>query len=136
MTDASEYGPLGPGQEPVKDPIKGLRGVMSGVLIAEAITLGLVLTVISKFGDLWQPANIWFVSLVAVAHVVAAFLQRFIWAIWLNIVLQVVALGGFFIHWSMGAVVIMFILVWIFVFYLRNVIIERKKRGLLTTQHT
>ena len=36
----------------------------------------------------------------------------------------------------MGAVVIMFILLWIFVFYLRNVIIERKKRGLLTTQHT
>lgn len=136
MTDKQEYGPLGPGHEPAKDPIKGLRGVMSGVLIAEAITLGLVLTVISKFGDLWTPANIWFVSIVTVAHVVAAFLQRFSWAIWMSIALQVVALGGFFIHWSMGAAVIIFILVWVFVFYLRNVIIERQKRGLLTTQHT
>lgn len=136
MTDKQEYGPLGPGHEPAKDPIKGLRGVMSGVLIAEAITLGLVLTVISKFGDLWTPANIWFVSIVTVAHVVAAFLQRFSWAIWMNIALQVVALGGFFIHWSMGAAVIIFILVWVFVFYLRNVIIERQKRGLLTTQQT
>lgn len=136
MTDKQEYGPLGPGHEPAKDPIKGLRGVMSGVLIAEAITLGLVLTVISKFGDLWTPANIWFVSIVTVAHVVVAFLQRFSWAIWMNIALQVVALGGFFIHWSMGAAVIIFILVWVFVFYLRNVIIERQKRGLLTTQHT
>ena len=136
MTDKQEYGPLGPGHEPAKDPIKGLRGVMSGVLIAEAITLGLVLTVISKFGDLWTPANIWFVSIVTVAHVGAAFLQRFSWAIWMNIALQVVALGGFFIHWSMGAAVIIFILVWVFVFYLRNVIIERQKRGLLTTQHT
>ena len=136
MTDKQDYGPLGPGHEPAKDPIKGLRGVMSGVLIAEAITLGLVLTVISKFGDLWTPANIWFVSIVTVAHVVAAFLQRFSWAIWMNIALQVVALGGFFIHWSMGAAVIIFILVWVFVFYLRNVIIERQKRGLLTTQHT
>ena len=27
-----EYGPLGPGQAPVKDPLKGVRGVMSGTM--------------------------------------------------------------------------------------------------------
>ena len=40
--DAAEYGPLGPGHDPVKDPLKGLRGVMAGTLIMEFITFLLV----------------------------------------------------------------------------------------------
>ena len=132
----SEIGPLGPGQPPVKDPIKGLRGVFAGVLVCEAISLGLVLTVISKFGDAWTPGNIWFVSVIALAHIVAAGFQRYEWSLWLNVGLQVVALiGGFLVHWSMGVTAVIFILVWAMVFYLRKVLIERMKRGLLTTQH-
>ena len=47
----AEYGPLGPGSEPVKDPIKGLSGVLSGTLIMESITILLCLTVILKIND-------------------------------------------------------------------------------------
>ena len=42
----SEVGPLGPGHEPAKDPMKGIRGVMAGTLVLEAITIWLALTVI------------------------------------------------------------------------------------------
>ena len=40
------YGPLGPGHEPVKDPMQGLTGVLSGTLVLEAITVFLILLVV------------------------------------------------------------------------------------------
>ena len=136
--DASNYGPLGPGHAPAKDPMKGLRGVMSAVLIMEAISLLLVLTVILQIndGNLWTPFNIWYTTGVGVAHVIAALLQRFPFAVPLTIILQVAALAGFVVHWSFGATALIFIAVWIFLFYLRSVIVQRMARGLLTTQHS
>lgn len=135
--EAVDYGPLGPGHEPAKDPMKGIRGVMAGTLVMEAITMGLVLTVILRVdnGAYWTTFNWVYVTAVAVAMFLAAFLQRFSWSIPMNIALQVFALAGVFIHYSMGIVAVIFILAWAYLFYLRNNLIERMKRGLLTTQH-
>lgn len=135
--DSVEYGPLGPGHEPLKDPMKGIRGVMAGTLIMEAITIALVLTVILRVdnGAYWTTFNWVYVTALAVAMVVAAFIQRFSWSVPLNIALQVLALAGFFIHYSMGIVAVIFILVWVYLFYLRSNLVERMKRGLLSTQH-
>ena len=133
-----EYGPLGPGSTPVKDPIKGLSGVMSGTLIMEAITIFLCLTVILKIqeGALWTTFNWVFVTVMGVAHVIAAFVQRRPGALWLNLALQVpLILVGFFVHWSVAAVGIMFAIVWFMVVKMRSDILERQRRGLLTTQH-
>ncbi|GAB3597002.1 hypothetical protein CFAEC_10465 [Corynebacterium faecale] len=136
--ETADYGPLGPGHEPLKDPMKGIRGVMAGTLVMEAITMGLVLTVILRVdnGAYWTTFNWVYVTAVAVAMLLAAFLQRFSWAIPLNIALQVFALAGVFIHYSMGIVAVIFILVWVYLFYLRKNMMERMKRGLLPTQHT
>lgn len=133
-----EYGPLGPGHEPAKDPMKGIRGVMAGTLVMESITIALVLTVILRVdgGAYWTTFNWVYVTAVAVAMFVAAFLQRFSWSIPLNIALQVFALAGVFIHYSMGIVAFIFILVWAYLLYLRKNMIERMRRGLLPTQHT
>ncbi|MGP6172560.1 DUF4233 domain-containing protein [Corynebacterium sp. A21] len=133
-----EYGPLGPGHAPTKDPLKGLRGVMAGTLIMEAITLYLVLTVILQVSDgvYWTTFNWVYVTAVATAHLVMAFLQKLPFALPVNLILQVFALGGFFVHPSMGIIAIMFIAVWWFILHLRSTLIERMKRGLLTTQHT
>ncbi len=78
-----EYGPLGPGHAPEKDPLKGFRGVASGTLVMEAITMGLVLTVIGRIdsGAYWTAGNATFVIAVAVVHLVLAFLQRFSWGL-------------------------------------------------------
>lgn len=132
-----EYGPLGPGHEPLKDPMKGIRGVMAGTLVMEAITIALVLTVILRVdnGAYWTTFNWVYVTAVAVAMLLAAFMQRFTWSIPMNIGLQVLALAGIFVHFSMGIVAVIFILVWAYLFYLRKNLMERMKRGLLTTQH-
>lgn len=135
--EAAEYGPLGLGHEPAKDPMKGIRGVMAGTLVMESITIALVLTVILRIdnGVYWTTFNWMYVSGLAIVMLLAAFVQRFSWSIPMNIVLQVLALAGFFIHPSMGVVAIIFIMVWLYLFYLRSNMVERMKRGLLTTQH-
>lgn len=132
-----EYGPLGPGHEPVKDPLKGLRGIMAGAMVMEAITFYLVLTVILRVdnGAYWTTFNWVFVTAVATAMLILSFLQSKPWAIKANIGMQIVALTGFFIHPSMGVVAVLFAAVWWYIMFLRRNLIERMKRGLLTTQH-
>lgn len=134
----AEYGPLGPGSEPVKDPIKGLSGVLSGTLIMESITILLCLTVILKIndGELWTTFNWVFITVMGLVHFFVAFTQRRPWALWLDIALQVpLIIPGFFIHWSVGAVGVMFGIVWFLIVKMRADILERQRRGLLVTQH-
>lgn len=133
-----EYGPLGPGHTPVKDPLKGLRGVISGTLFLEAITIFLALTVILQVenGSYWTTFNWAFIVVLGTAHVILAFVQRFQWGLPAALVLQVIGvIGGLFIHWSVVAVMVIFILVWWYLLSLRKSLIERMRRGLLVTQH-
>lgn len=134
----SEYGPLGPGHAPAKDPMKGLRGVMAGTLVMEAISILLVLTVILRVdnGVHWTPLNWGFVTAVGVAMFVWAFMQKLPFALPVNLALQVVAVAGFFVHPSMGIMGLIFVGVWAYILVLRKNLIERMRRGLLTTQHT
>ncbi|MFC5087768.1 DUF4233 domain-containing protein [Corynebacterium aquatimens] len=115
----------------------GLTGVMSGTLIMEAITIFLVLTVILKVqeGALWTTFNWMYVTVIGVAHVIAAFLQRRPGALWINLALQLPLIFGFFIHWSVSAVGIMFGIVWFLVVKMRSDMLERMRRGYLVTQH-
>lgn len=130
-------GPLGPGHAPAKDPLKGLRGVMSGVLVLEALTVWLSLTVILKIdgGALWTPFNIWFTVILGAVYFVMAFLQRMPRALQINLALQAVGLVGFLVHWSLGVMIVIFIFVWWYLLALRRNLIERMRRGLLVTQH-
>lgn len=132
-----DVGPLGIGHPPVKDPMKGIRGVMAGTLVMEAISFYLVLTVILRVdeGSYWTTFNWVYVMVTATAMLVMAFLQKTRWALPVTLALQVVALGGFAVHVSMGVVAVIFVLVWWYVLHLRSSLIERMKRGLLTTQH-
>lgn len=136
-TGGTEYGPLGPGHAPAKDPLKGIRGVMAGTLVLEAITILLSLTVILKVdeGAYWTTFNWGYLTAVGVAHLVLAFLQRFRWALPANLALQLFVLAGFFVHPSVGVIAVIFLLVWWYLLHLRSNLIQRMKRGLLTTQH-
>jgi len=118
--------------------MKGIRGVMAGTLFLEAITILLILTVILKVNDgaYWTTFNWVFITVVGVAHVLMSGLQRFSWALPVNLALQVILLvGGFFVHYSAVMVAIIFIIVWWYLLHLRSTLIERMKRGWLTTQH-
>lgn len=132
-------GPLGPGHAPAKDPMKGLRGVMAGTLVMESISMLLVLTVIAKVdgGAHWTTFSWVFVTAVGVAMFLWAFMQKRPGALSINLMLNVIAVGGgLFVHYSMVIMALIFIAVWMYILVLRKNLLERMKRGLLTTQHT
>ncbi|GAA1183323.1 hypothetical protein CGLAUT_09565 [Corynebacterium glaucum] len=130
-------GPLGPGSDPVKDPLKSLGSVLSGTLILEAITIFLILLVILKVDDgaMWTTFNWVYITVIGAAHVIMAFLQRIPGAMWINLALQIPLLLGFFIHWSVTAVGVMFAIVWYYIVKLRSEMIQRMRGGYLVTQH-
>lgn len=138
MNSDAEYGPLGPGHAPAKDPMKGLRGVMAGTLVMEAISILLVLTVIAKVdgGAHWTTPNAVFITALGVVMFVWAFFQKLPLALPVNLALQVIALAGFFVHYSAGIMALIFVAVWAYILVLRKNLLERMRRGYLTTQHT
>ena len=113
-----EYGPLGPGHAPVKDPLKGLRGVMAGAMGMEATTFYLALTVILRVdgGAYWTTVNWVSITVLATLMLEMSFFQGKSWAV--------------------PVVAVLFAVVWWYILYLRRNLLERMKRGLLTTQHT
>lgn len=138
LSDGGKYGPLGAGHAPEKDPMKGLRGVMAGTLIMQAISVLLGLTVVARVdgGGLFGTTfAIWYITLLGLAMVVMAFLQKQPWALKMNIVLQVFGVLAIAAHWSMGFVGVFFALVWAYILHLRKNLLDRMERGLLTTQH-
>lgn len=132
-----EMGPLGPGKQPVKDPLAGLTGVLSGTLIMEAITIMLILTVILKVNDgqYWTTFNWVYVTVIGLAHVAMAFLQKKPWALWVDLALQVPLILGFFVHWSVTVVGVIFGIVWFYIVKMRSEIVQRMRHGYLVTQH-
>lgn len=135
MTDQTAH-PEDTTPAPPVDPWKGLRGIMAGTLVLEAIVIGLVLTVIARVdgGAHFQPWKVWYVSLLAVAMIVAAGLQRRSWAVPMNITLAGLAVAGWAVHWSMGVCGVMFAVVWAYILYLRRDVERRVVAGQLPSQ--
>nr|WP_120491214.1 DUF4233 domain-containing protein [Corynebacterium lactis] len=138
LTAGGQYGPLGAGHAPAKDPLKGLRGVMAGTLVMQSISVLLGLTVVTRIADgqINQTFSVTYISILGIALFVMAFLQKKRWALVANIVLQVFGVLAIFTHVSMGFVGIFFAIVWMYILHLRKNLIQRMERGLLTTQHT
>lgn len=120
-----------------KDPRKGVRGVMAGTHIMEAIVILLVLTVVTRVdgGESATTFNLIYVTGLGLLMIVAAFLQKAKFADALNIGLQVLAVAGFFVHVSMGVVALMFVAVWWYIYHLKHNLEQRMERGLLPGQH-
>lgn len=137
MTDQTPANPLDTAHEPSVDLWKGLRGIMAGTLVLEAIVIGLVLTVIARVdgGAHFQSWKVWFVSVLALAMIVASGLQRRPWAIPLNLTLAGLAVAGWVVHWSMGVSGLLFAAVWLYILYLRRDLSRRMAGGFLPSQH-
>ncbi|SDR78304.1 DUF4233 domain-containing protein [Corynebacterium timonense] len=129
--------PLGMGNKPVKDPIASLAGVLSGTLIMEAITVFLILLVVLKVdgGEHWTTFNWVYITVIGCAHVALAFVQKKPWALWAAVALQLPLIVGFFVHWSVTVVGVVFGIVWFFILKMRAEMIERMRHGYLVTQH-
>lgn len=125
----------GPGiRPPAKDPWKGFRGVMAGTLVLEAIVVLLVLPVVAAVGGGLDAFSLGYIVVLAVLMFLGAGVQGRSWAIPFNLGLQVLTLLGFFIDPALGAVGVLFSVVWAYLLYLRKDIKEREARGLLPGQ--
>lgn len=120
--------------QPATDPWKGLRGVMAGTLVLEAITVLLALPVISAVGGGLRWWSVLYVVSLAVVMFLGAGVQRRSWAIPFNLALQVALLLGGFIHISILVIGVVFVAVWVFVLFLRSDVKKRMEAGTLPSQ--
>lgn len=136
--NAAEVGPLGLGHEPQTDPFRGLKGMMAGIMIMEALAVFLILPTIGKLweGKYASGFNMTYIAVLAVLMTVASFLQFRPWADTMNIVLQVLLLiGGIIVHPLVLIVAVLFIAAWWYTYYLRKRLKQRMDMGLLPAQH-
>ncbi len=104
------------------DPLRALPGIFAGTLVMEAIVVGLALLVVNRIGGgLGAPAG-WYTAGLALAMVVAAFVQRHSWGLGLALVLQVAMVVGWFAHPALGGIGVLFVLVWGYLLYVRRAV--------------
>jgi hypothetical protein len=116
------------------DPWKSFRGVSAGTLVLEAIVVLLALPVVAVVGGgLTVGSGTYLVGL-AVVLVLLAGLQGRPWAIWANIAVQPILIAGWVVHGAIGAIGVIFTIVWLLILYLRNEVLRKQRRGLLPGQ--
>ena len=116
------------------DPWKSFRGVMAGILLLEAIVVLLAIPVVGVTGRGLTAITLTYLIGVAVLIVVLSALQRRPRAIWANLAVQLILVGGFFVHAAIGFVGLLFTGVWLLIIYLRAEVRRRQKDGLLPGQ--
>ncbi|MCM6777626.1 DUF4233 domain-containing protein [Nocardia sp. CDC159] len=121
---------------PATDPWKGLRGVMAGSLVLEAITVLLALPVVGVVGRGLSWWSVTYLVGISVLMIVGAGLQRRPWAMTFNWAMQVLVLLGGLIHLSIAVIGVVFIAVWAFILVLRADVRRRMEQGLLPSQRS
>lgn len=123
-----------PEPAPSPDPWKSFRGVMAGTLILEAIVVLLALPVVATIGGgLTLLSGAYLVGFTLVLILLAG-VQGRPWAIWANLGVQPVLVLGMFVHLTIGIVGLIFVMVWLFIAYLRAEVLRRERLGLLPGQ--
>jgi hypothetical protein len=107
------------------DPWKGLRGVMAGTLFMEAIVVALALPVVAKLGGGVSSTAGWVVGLLALAMLLAAFVQRRPWGLPVALTLQLAMIACWPLVPALGALGILFALVWTYFLWLRHDLARR-----------
>jgi hypothetical protein len=114
--------------QPVQpDPLRGLRGIFAGTLVMEAIVVGLALLVVNRIGAGWGAPAGWYTGALALAMVVAAFVQRRSWGLGLALALQIAMVVGWFASPALGALGLLFLLVWGFLLYVRWAVVRPQR---------
>jgi Protein of unknown function (DUF4233) len=116
-----------------KDPEKGFRGIMSGALVLQSITVLLGLPVASADHRLagWE---LGMVLGLAVACIACCALVRRPWIVPAIIALQVVAIGSWVIYPALGIMGLIFAAVWFGLFRFLAEFRRRREAGLLPSQ--
>lgn len=107
------------------DPWKGLRGIMAGTLFMEAIVVALALPVVAKLGGGISSAAGWIVGILAVAMLLAAFVQRRPWGLWVALALQAAMIACWPLVPALGGLGLIFAAVWAYLLWLRHDLARR-----------
>jgi hypothetical protein len=107
------------------DPWKGLRGIMAGTLFMEAIVVALALPVVAKLGGGISSAAGWIVGLLALAMLLAAFVQRRSWGLWAALALQAAMIACWPLVPALGGLGLIFAAVWAYLLWLRHDLARR-----------
>ena len=112
------------------DPWKGFSAVMAATLILEAIVVLLAIPVVGMVGTGFTAVSLGYLVGLAALLVLLAGVQRRPWAIWANLGVQVVLLGGVFVYPGIGFIGVVFAGVWALIAYLRADVRRRQAQGL------
>lgn len=116
------------------DPIKGFRGVMAGALVMEAITVGLALFAVADlYGGLNSVVG-YLVGFVILALILTCAFLRHTWSMIVVLVLQLVLVGCIVAAVAVGIVGLLFLVVWLYLFWLRREVSRRMAAGRLPGQ--
>lgn len=119
---------------PPKDPWKSFRGILSGTLILEMIVILLALPVVIRLSPGLSGLKVAYVLLLAAACFAGCMVVKKPWAIPAFCVLQVAVIAGWVVHWGIGAVGIVFGLVWAYIVYIERDVRKRMEQGRLPGQ--
>jgi hypothetical protein len=116
------------------DPWKSFRGVTAGTLILEAIVVLLALPVVGAVGGGLNAGVLIYLLGLAAVLILLAGLQGRPWAIWADLVVQLIPIAGFAIYPGVGVIGLIFAAVWALIVYVRSEVLRRERLGLLPGQ--
>ncbi|MFJ6674425.1 DUF4233 domain-containing protein [Actinosynnema sp. NPDC091369] len=123
-----------PAPAPKKDPMKSFRGIMAATLILEVIVVALALPVVAKLGGgVGSGAGYLVLGLIVALIGTCALLKR-PWAVYLIAAIHVVMVGSLFVLTALGAIGVVFALVWVYLLWLRHDVAKRMAEGRLPSQ--
>ncbi|MBU3749022.1 MAG: DUF4233 domain-containing protein [Mycobacterium sp.] len=107
---------------------------MAGTLVLEIITVLLAIPVVEVVGGGLTPWSTSYLLGFAVLLGVLAGVQSRPWAIWANLGVQILLIGGFLLYPGVGFIGVLFAVVWAVIAYLRWEVLRRQRLGLLPGQ--
>lgn len=128
MTEPQRFTP------PPKDPWTSFRGILSGTLILEMIVILLALPVVVRLSPGLSWLKIAYVLILAALMFAGCMVVKKPWAVPAFLALQVAVVAGFVVHWGIGAVGIVFGIVWAYIAFIERDVKQRMEQGRLPGQ--
>jgi hypothetical protein len=129
VAGGSSAGPSAP-----SNPLKGFRGVMAVTLVMEAITVALALFAVAQlYGGLNSTVG-YLVGFDALALVLACGFLKHSWTVVVILVLQLVMVACIVAAVAVGIVGLLFLVVWVYLLWLRREVSRRMAAGQLPSQ--
>jgi hypothetical protein len=107
---------------------------MAATLCLEFVVFALALLVVAQLGRGVSSVGFAVVALLSLLMLVAAFVQRKPWGLWVAIALQAAMVACFFVNLAVGGMGVVFLAIWGYILYVRRDVAARMRAGQLADQ--